>query len=181
MNYLFIFLFAFITSCAQFPTQKEKKIPYNRKDWPHWVDEDKDCQDTRQEILIERSLVGVSFDRKGCRVIKGKWNDYYYPEVHTIANRVDIDHLVPLKHAHEMAGYKWTREQRQRFANDPENLVITNRKYNRKKGAKTIAEWLPVHDEYACKYIKDWIKIKKKYQLSITKQEQHTIDTAHCP
>ena len=29
---------------------------YNRKDYPHWIDLDKDCQDTHQEILVEENL-----------------------------------------------------------------------------------------------------------------------------
>jgi hypothetical protein len=29
--------------------------PYDREAWPLWVDEDHDCQDTRQEVLVVTS------------------------------------------------------------------------------------------------------------------------------
>lgn len=178
MKYLLTLLL--LTSCAQAPV-KTKTVKYKRQEWPHWVDTNKDCQNTRQEILIARSLEPVKLNKKGCTVVAGKWEDYYYPETHTSPQAVDIDHLIPLKHAHSLGADKWTLKERELFANDPENLVITNKTYNRQKGAKTIAEWLPVHQDYACKYIKDWIRVKKKYQLTITADETKAIATTKCP
>lgn len=175
-----IFTLILIAACAQAPLKKPS-TKYNRHDWPHWSDADKDCQNTRHEILIARSLIPVSMDRKNCNVMKGKWDDYYYPEVHTLPKAVDIDHLIPLKHAHDVGGSSWSTSERERFANDPDNLVITYKVYNRTKGAKTIAQWLPVHKDYACKYIRDWIKVKKKYRLEFTIPEQKTITEARCP
>ncbi|MEX1198246.1 MAG: hypothetical protein WEB57_10340 [Pseudohongiellaceae bacterium] len=32
---------------------------YNRDDWEHWEDFDQDCQNTRHELLISRSLAGT--------------------------------------------------------------------------------------------------------------------------
>lgn len=172
-------LLLILVSCShqafQAPSTK-----YDRKDWPHWVDKDRDCQNTRQEILINRSYTDVKMNKKGCTVTSGRWKDYYYPQVHTDAKNVDVDHLVPLKHAHDHGGAAWSRQQKEAFANDPENLVITFKSYNRKKGAKGIDEWLPVNHEYACKYIKDWQWVKSKYNLSIGPKEQNTISQSKC-
>jgi hypothetical protein len=130
------------------------------------VDEDQNCLNTRHEILKLRSLAPVTLSKNKCRVIKGVWEDYYYPQKYTSTKEIDIDHLVPLKHAHEAGGAHWTLAERKRFANDPDNLVITHKHYNRQKGPKTILEWLPVHKNDACKYVADWMKVKIKYQLT---------------
>ncbi len=152
-----------------------------RTDWQHWSDKNNNCIDTRGEILIQRSLRPVVMNRKGCKVIKGEWADYYYPEVHTLASKVDMDHLIPLKYAHDHGGEYWSALAKEKFANDPDNLVITNKRYNRQKGAKGIDQWLPVHKEYACKYIQRWFHIKKKYQLELTQAELETKKLAACP
>jgi hypothetical protein len=172
----FLILLVAISCTQQFGIQ----IKYLRSDWPHWSDQDKNCRNTRQEILASRSLVPVTFKPNGCTVKAGRWDDYYYPEIHTNSKKVDIDHLIPLKHAHDSGGADWTVAQKEKFANDPENLVITNRSYNRLKGAKTIAQWLPVHKKYACRYIHDWIRIKKKYGLKLGPEEVKTLSQSGC-
>jgi hypothetical protein len=117
-------------------------------------------------------------------VVCGIWHDSYYPEIHLLAKQVDIDHLVPLKNAHLSGGMDWNPRRKEIFANDPENLVITKRSYNREKGPKGIDGWLPLHKKYACKYVQDWVKIKKKYSLKITDAELSTIrnlQNEQCP
>jgi hypothetical protein len=175
------FLMLLFLSCSHLNARFEELPTYKRKNWPHWSDMDKDCFNTRHEILSERSIVEVKFSRKKCKVDQGKWADYYYPQFHTDPKKVDIDHLVPLKHAHETGGALWVKKEKEKFANDPENLVITDKKFNRKKGALRIDQWLPVHKDYACKYVRDWIKVKTKYQLKITGPERKTIQTLSCP
>jgi len=116
-------------------------------------------------------------NKKGCTVLKGLWWNYYYPEQFRKSSEIDLDHLVPLKNAHISGGAYWTRQQKKDFANDPENLVITSKRYNRQKGPKGIDAWLPVHKEFACKYVSDWIKIKHKYALKFKENEIKNIQT----
>lgn len=159
----------FIVSCAHAAPK------YNRKDWGYHLKDRKTCLNTRNKILKERSKSKVVMNKSGCSVASGLWDDYYYPETHTLAVAVDIDHLVPLKHAHSLGGWKWSKSEKKAFATDPENLVITNKVYNQEKGDKTIAEWLPVNHNYACKYLKDWMKIKAKYKLPISDAEKNSV------
>jgi hypothetical protein len=187
-----LILLILIVSCARAPLKNvQQKVPktqevsaavaishdYNRKEWKHWIDADQNCLDTRNEILKSRSLVEVQLNPKGCKVFSGEWDDFYYPEKLFLAKKIDIDHLIPLKNAHISGGSEWSSEEKKVFANDPENLVVTNLKYNRQKGALGIDGWLPIKKNYACKYIKKWVYIKNKYQLTILQDEIFTIDT----
>jgi hypothetical protein len=155
-------------------------IKYKRSDWSKkWDDVDKDCQNARHELLIAQSLIPVVLNKKGCSVISGKWNDYFYPEILTQASQVQIDHLVPLKLAHLDGAAGWSKEQKKAFYHAPENLVITNGKYNGQKGDRGLSKWLPANKEYACKYSRDFLKIKKKYQLTIHPEELNAV--TGCP
>ena len=144
---------------------------YKRKHFPHWIDRDRDCQNERQETLISRSKVPVKMkiNKKGkkCTVKSGQWGDFYYPETLYKASKIDIDHVVPLKNSWDSGASEWSKKKRREFANDPENLVITNLKYNRSKGAKGPLKWIPVNKSYACKYLTKWVQIKQKYNLKI--------------
>lgn len=146
---------------------------YNRNDWPHWIDFDKDCQNTRHELLIDTSNKPVQFKSdKNCYVLTGEWFDLYSGETYTNAKDLDLDHIVPLKFAHRHGGDKWNRKLKQTFANDVENLLLVDASLNRQKGTKGLSEWLPPNNLYRCDYIKHFNRVMKKYELSFFSSEQ---------
>jgi len=159
-----------ITNYAEHPIPA---TPYNRKDWPHWIDADGDCQNTRQELLIATSRKSVRFkDSKHCAVISGEWYGVYTGKTFTKASDVDIDHIVPLAHAHRHGADKWTKAQRRAFANDFENLLVVDDTVNQSKSDQAPHEWLPPLKSYWCEYGKRWEYIKNKYHLWYDRQER---------
>jgi hypothetical protein len=150
--------------------------PYNRKDWPHWIDADGDCQNTRQEMLIASSRVPVKFkNARHCTVVSGEWFGVYTGKTFTKASDVDIDHIVPLAHAHRHGADKWTRDQRRTFANDFENLVVVDDAANQSKSDQAPHEWLPQRKDYWCEYGRRWTHIKEKYRLWFSSRERETL------
>ncbi len=187
---LFTLLALFILSgCQQLPKpieharqpQQSESIPatgtpYQRKDWPHWVDTDKNCRNTRQELLIATSQTPVQFkDTRQCTVKAGLWIGPYTGKTLTKAADVDIDHIVPLAHAHRHGASGWTRAQRRAFANDFENLLVVSDVVNRAKSDKAPHEWLPPNKGFWCEYGKRWQRVKDKYRLFYSTPERNVL------
>jgi hypothetical protein len=104
-----------------------------------------------------------------CRVVSGKWIDPFTGQVFTDPSELDIDHVVPLKEAHESGAWQWDAEKRRRFANylgDDHHLIAVHRSANRSKGAGDPAEWLPSNLEFRKAYARAWVQIKVKWGLS---------------
>lgn len=152
-------------------------IMYFREDWPHWIDADNDCQDTRAEILIASSSIPVKFKRNnGCNVSWGKWFDPYTGRTFEKASELDIDHIVPLAHAHRNGGAEWPRDKKRQFANDPDNLIAVDKSANRSKSDQAPNDWMPPKNEDWCEYIKKWKAVKAKYKLFASSDEVAFID-----
>jgi hypothetical protein len=118
----------------------------------------------------------VTFTKqKGCTVKSGQWYGVYTGETFTLASDVDVDHVVPLAHAHRSGGYAWTRNQRRAFANDPLNLSVVDDSTNQAKSDKAPHEWMPPRKEYWCEYVDRWQQVKEKYGLSYTVAEHEII------
>lgn len=159
----------------------DKNVRYDRKDWSYGKDDNSNCLDTRHEVLKKMSVVPVEYrEHKKCFVIKGKWHDFYYPEVITEPKEIEIDHIVSLKEAHDSGGANWPKDKKRKFANDFENLVVTSYATNSKKGSKNIGDWNPFNLAYSCRYYERFIKIKKKYDLKISEKQLKGIDYSAC-
>ena len=117
MHALLTILFILLTTVAVADSAGCPK--YDRKSYRHWIDEDRDCQNARHEVLIEESLSSVTFKTgKGCKVRSGSWDDPYSGRTITDATKLDIDHMVPLKEAHQSGAAFWSRERKRAYAND---------------------------------------------------------------
>ena len=155
---------------------------YDRGDWRRWIDADRDCQNTRAEILIAESLAPVAFaprdDNDRCRVIRGQWVGPWSGQVFTDAGEVDIDHHVPLGHAHEAGGWQWPPDRKRSYANDlsnPASLQAVQASLNRAKGKHPPDEWRPPNRAGWCRYAADWIAVKDYWDLTVTDSEVTTL------
>lgn len=148
--------------------------PYNREDWPHWTDDDNDCQNTRMEILIRDSVGLIKYKRNNqCTVTWGKWICPYTGKEFTKASDLDIDHIVPLSHAHRTGGAGWSREKKKEFANDRTNLLAVEDNINNKeKSDQPPDEWKPPLKSYWPEYARKWRAVKQKYELYVSPAEE---------
>lgn len=185
---------------------KEIDVGYSRREWKHWKSlEGKSCWSTREEILYRDSIpgtivlmdknknltndyneacaIGKIIDKDGKMTLNsensGIWIDPYSGVEITNASDVDIDHIIPLSNAARNGGQAWTAELKEKFANDPDNLLATSAKENRSKGDKGPAEYMPLQKSgYRCPYAKAYITIAYKYELTITDSDYDVLQQA---
>lgn len=156
--------------------QVRDDIPkYDRGEWSHWVDEDGDCQDARQEALIAESETPVTYTNEDrCRVASGSWDGPFTGERFTDPGSLDVDHMVPLANAHRSGGWAWSEDKKREYANDltyEGHLIAVEASANRAKGSKGPEGWKPPERGYWCQYAVDWIAIKNAWGLTATESE----------
>jgi len=148
---------------------------YDRSIYQHWIDDDKDCQDTRNEVLIAESLLPVTFKTsRRCKVKKGKWIDPYTGNALTRPQSLNIDHVIPLAEAHRSGAWKWNLGKKRRFANFLKNnghLIAVSSGANRKKSDKDPARWLPSEVSFRKEYARIWSNAKVDWGLTANKAE----------
>lgn len=138
---------------------------YKRSDYKIWSDFNKNCFNTRHELLNNRAIIVTWI--KNCNIMAGKWSDSYDGKELTNLRLIDIDHVIPLYYAdtHGLAN-----EVKPAFGNDTDNLLITSASNNRSKGSKSISQWHPNYP-YLCKYAEIWQDIGSKYNLTFDKDD----------
>ncbi len=160
---------------------------YDRDEWRHWTDEDGDCQNARQEVLIAESAIAVEFSTgEQCRVSSGRWRGPYTGEVVDDPTELDIDHMVPLENAHRSGAWAWDRQRKREFANSmgyDNHLIAAISSANRSKGSKGPERWRPPLESYWCVYAIDWVTIKNNWDLTVTEAEYAALREmlATCP
>lgn len=160
---------------------------YERDDWlTDWA-QDGECT-TRESVLRQQGR-GVTVDGR-CAPTAGTWHSTYDGVTTTDPGELEIDHVVPLAEVarsgpvvdgRRQRPADWPPARREAYANDVDGLVAVTGSSNSSKSDDDPARWLPAED--ACGYVTRWVKIKKKYNLSVDKAEHDKIATvlASCP
>lgn len=164
------------------------KVPYIRTEWKHWdMVEGSNCWSIREEalyqqaepksiVLLDKNHKETKNKAKACSIKSGVWKDPYTNQVIKDPTKTDLDHTSPLAATARAGGQDWSKEQKERFANDLDHLVVTSPRANRQKGDKTPSEWLPEKKSSWCNYSKIYINILSKYNLNITQKDKDVLN-----
>lgn len=156
--------------------EADASVPYNRKDYKHWIAIQGAC-DTRETALV-RDGSDVVTDPSTCKVTSGSWVDPYSGETFTDAKKMDIDHLIPLQYAHQHGGASWDAAKKQSYANDLDTVLLTvSARENRSKGAAGPGEYMPPLKSYRCAYSQRWVAVSEKYGLTVGKADRQALNS----
>ena len=147
---------------------------YDRGLFNHWVDDDGDRCDTREEVLIAESRSRAQIDAYGCKVVAGDWFSAYDGLAFSDPSELDIDHVVALAEAWDSGAAGWDAARRRAFANDldrPEALAAVSASSNRSKSDLDPGQWKPTREAAWCQYARDWVTVKKAWDLSADQNE----------
>ena len=145
-----------------------------------WTDVNGNGCDTRNDILA-RDLTQTSIDGDGCTVrtglLAGPYSRAWIPFVRgeDTSALVQVDHVVALSDAWQKGAQQLSAAQRERFANDPLNLLAVDGGLNQQKGDGDAATWLPPNREFWCPYVARQVAVKARYDLWVTSAERDAI------
>ncbi|MBL6989078.1 MAG: HNH endonuclease [Bacteriovoracaceae bacterium] len=137
--------------------------------------------DTRAEVLRRDSITPVinTEPTHFCSTkLEGKWNDHYLGVMQLESTRLDIDHVVPLKHAYQKGAWKWPKWKKKNYVNymkDPFHLLAVDYSENRKKADKGPEGYMPPNGKFHCEYLQIWVGIKLRWGLRVRDEEKDFI------
>jgi hypothetical protein len=174
------------TAVKALPVAAENNTGYDRaKQFGDWNDADRDCQNTRAEVLQNESKVKTSFTTaKRCTVKGGKWVTTWDGKTHTSASTVQIDHTVPVHEAWGSGARGWTKAKRVAFYNDlgdHRTLSAQTSALNSAKQARGPEQWMPPKNR--CAYVGEWVAVKHRWGLKVDSAEKAALTriAASCP
>lgn len=141
------------------------------------------CLSTRAEVLVRDSRSQVSMvPGSKCTVAQGKWLDPYGNRLYAQAKDIQIDHMVPLKHAYISGAWRWDSKVRCLYSNYMGyrgHLVSAAGSENQSKGDSTPFSYLPPNKNYVCTYLAEWLRIKLIWNLALIPPEVQAIANAY--
>ncbi len=163
------------------PTARQTPRGYDRSKFGGWRDADRDCRDTRAEVLVSESRRAVT---GRCTVTRGRWYSSYDRRFWRRASDVDIDHLVPLFEVWRSGGKRWGTARRVAYANDLADarvLRAVTDNVNQSKGDGDPASWLPQYGR--CGYVGQYVAVKTRWSLRVDAAEKQAMRkvASHCP
>lgn len=138
-----------------------------------WKDTNRDCQNTRQEVLIQETRAALAYTSRGCTVSRGRWVTSWDNRVHSYASTVQIDHTVPVHEAWGSGARYWSQTRRVAFYNDlsdSRTLSAQTSALNSAKQAKGPEAWMPPANR--CAYIGHWVAVKIRWGLRVDSVEK---------
>lgn len=157
------------------PVAAEYNTGYDRdRYFGQWNDQNRDCQNTRAEVLISESRIAPTYtSTKRCAVASGRWITSFDNRTHTSATTVQIDHMVPVHEAWGSGARYWTQARRVAFYNDlgySGSLNAQTSALNASKQASGPEQWLPPAN--VCSYVIQWTVVKARWGLTVDKAEK---------
>jgi len=131
----------------------------------------------REYVLMTESRTPPSMGDK-CRPLSGDWVSVYDGVATSDPADLEIDHVVALSEAWRSGAWRWSAARREAFANDlidPGSLVAVTTRSNRSKGDSSPDQWLPEAPGSRCTYVEAWIRIKSRWDLSLSPAEKSTL------
>ena len=151
------------------------KTGYSRKQFGDGWGKIDGC--STREVILARDLADEKLDDK-CRVQSGRLDDPYtgktiqFQRGKETSQQVQIDHVVALSDAWQKGAQQLPREEREKLANDPLNLLAVDGPANQAKGDGDAATWLPANKPFRCQYIERQVAVKRRYRLWVTSAEK---------